>query len=121
MQLFSDKFEVFYLVRMRIKNRKIEKMKKFKKIKNKKVKEIELDLHHVHAVSSGLRRKREARIRFPNYSEHLSKPGKLNKTFPFLTDKKVAIIDPCFIVYSGTQNQQEIFAYMNNVSEIEKN
>ena len=71
---------------------------------------MELDPPHVHAVNSELRWRwqREACIRAPNYGEHFSKSGKLNKTFPFLINNKVGMIEP--FLYSWTQNQQEIFA-----------
>ena len=55
---------------------------------------MKLDPPNVQAVSSGLRWERGACIHSPNYGEHFSKSGKLNKTFPFLIDNKVAIIDP---------------------------
>ena len=55
---------------------------------------MELDPPHVHAVSSGLSREEKACIRSPNCGEHSNKLGKLNKTFLFLTDNKVVIMDP---------------------------
>ena len=45
---------------------------------------MELDPSHVYAVSFRLHWEGEARILFPSYGEHFSKPRKLNNTFPLL-------------------------------------
>ena len=68
--------------------------RKLKDMKNKRNVTSPPPPTHVHAVISELGWEGKACKYSPNYGEHFSKLGKLNKAFPFLTDNKVAIIDP---------------------------